>query len=49
MAPLPVLAKSRPVANPSAGRERLRYTNRVNFQLRNATPRWHGSASHDAP
>jgi hypothetical protein len=49
MAPLPVLAKSRPVANPSAGREHSRFAKRVNFQLRNATPRWHGSAGHDAP
>ena len=40
-----VLAKSRPVTNPSAGRDT--YADGVNFQLRNATPRW--SVSHDAP
>src|SRR5262249_59347054 len=34
---------------PLGGSGHLRYANRVNFQLRNATPRWHGSVGHDAP
>src|SRR6516164_8856410 len=36
-------SKSRPVAYPSAGRDTLRYANRVNFQLSQAIPRWRGS------
>jgi hypothetical protein len=48
MAPLPVLEKSRPVANPSAGRDTYDMPTGVNLQSRNATPRWHRSVAHDA-
>ena len=33
----------------AAGRDATIYANRVNFQLRNTTPPWHGSVGHDAP
>src|SRR5260370_10827850 len=48
-APLRVFAKSRPVAKPSSGRATSDIANRVTFNLRGATPRWHGSVGHDAP
>jgi hypothetical protein len=46
MALLPVLAKSRPAANPSPGR--VTPICRLNFKLRDRSPRWHGSVGHDA-
>ena len=43
---LSVLAKSRPAANPSPGRDTPICG--MGFKLRDTSPRWHGSVGHDA-